>query len=276
MSKTKRIRTLLIFAVILLGAGIFLMPYIYMVFAATQDNETILGGGINFFFGSNLKENWAALSKQFDYGRVIFNSVFVAFVSTALATFSSTLAGYALAKYRFKGNQLIFRSVMLARMVPGFTTLIPLFYIMSRMGLTNTYAGIIIPSVAATTSVFMMRQYSKQFPTELMESARIDGASEWKIFTAIALPILKPTIITNAMLIFMASWNNYLFPLVMLSDKSKFTVPLVIKNMSGSTMEQMSYGALMLVLATSVIPIVLIYIWVQSKFKENDIGSAIK
>ena len=276
MSKTKRIRTLLIFAVILLGAGIFLMPYIYMVFAATQDNETILGGGINFFFGSNLKENWAALSKQFDYGRVIFNSVFVAFVSTALATFSSTLAGYALAKYRFKGNQLIFRSVMLARMVPGFTTLIPLFYITSRMGLTNTYAGIIIPSVAATTSVFMMRQYSKQFPTELMESARIDGASEWKIFTAIALPILKPTIITNAMLIFMASWNNYLFPLVMLSDKSKFTVPLVIKNMSGSTMEQMSYGALMLVLATSVIPIVLIYIWVQSKFKENDIGSAIK
>lgn len=90
------------------------------------------------------------------------------------------MAGYALAKYRFMGNKLLFNTVMLSRMVP-FTTLIPLFYIMSRLGLSNTYAGVIIPSIASTTSVFMMRQYSSQFPTALMEAARIDGANEWVI-----------------------------------------------------------------------------------------------
>ena len=118
----------------------------------------------------------------------------------------------------------------------------------------------------------MMRQYPSQFPTALMEAARIDGANEWVIFTKIAVPILSPTIITSGLLIFMGSWNQYLFPLVMLSDKDKYTVPLIIKNMTVSrTGEPINYGAIMLILATSVIPMVLIYVWAQSKFKENDI-----
>jgi len=145
------------------------------------------------------------------------------------------------------------------------------------MGLANTYAGIVIPSIASTTSVFMMRQYSHQFPTSLMEAARMDGASEWIIFSKIAVPVLRPTIITTGLLIFMGSWNQYLFPLVMLSETDKFTIPLVIRNLSiSSTGEVINYGALMLVLATSVIPMVLIYAWAQAKFKENDIGAANK
>ena len=117
---------------------------------------------------------------RYNYPLIIWNSIVIAVISTVLATASSTMAGYALAKYRFMGNKLLFNTVMLSRMVP-FTTLIPLFYIMSRLGLSNTYAGVIIPSIASTTSVFMMRQYSSQFPTALMEAARIDGANEWVI-----------------------------------------------------------------------------------------------
>ncbi|MGM0124778.1 lactose/L-arabinose transport system permease [Enterococcus sp. AZ194] len=265
-----------LYLIIILGAIVFLIPYVYMIFASTQNNEMIIGGGLNFKFGSSLVDNWNALMSRFDYGRVLFNSLFIACASTFLATASSTMAGYALAKFDFRGNKTIFRLIMLARMVPGFTTLIPLFYLLSRMGLTNSYAGLIIPAIAATSSVFIMRQYIYQFPNELLESARIDGASEWRIFISIVIPVLKPTIITNALLIFMGSWNSYLFPLVMISDPKKFTVSLVIKNMSVAGMEPINYGALMLVLTISVIPIILLYFFVQSKFKDVGVSSAIK
>jgi ABC-type sugar transport system, permease component len=277
MNRKKKSNLIGSYLVLVIGAIIFLIPYIYMVVAATQSNEQILGGGINFKFGSMLLENWKAIMERYNYPLIIWNSLVIAVVSTLLATISSTMAGYALAKYKFRGSGLLFNTVMLSRMVPFFTTLIPLFYIMSKMGLTNTYAGIIIPSIASTTSVFMMRQYSRQFPTSLMEAARIDGANEWTIFTKIAVPILTPTIITNGLLIFMGSWNQYLYPLVMLTKNDKFTVPLIIKNMTiSSTGEPINYGALMLVLATSVIPMVLIYIWGQAKFQSNDIGASNK
>ncbi|MFQ9511473.1 MAG: carbohydrate ABC transporter permease, partial [Lachnospiraceae bacterium] len=187
------------------------------------------------------------------------------------------MAGYALAKYKFKGNKLLFNVVMVSRMVPFFTTLIPLFFIMSRMGLTNTYSGIIIPSIASTTSVFMMRQYAGQFPTSLMEAARIDGAGEWLIFRKIAVPILTPTIVTTGLLVFMGSWNQYLYPLVMLTKRDMYTVPLVIKNITvSSTGDPINYGGIMFVLATSVIPMVLIYIVGQAKFKATDLDAANK
>jgi multiple sugar transport system permease protein/lactose/L-arabinose transport system permease protein len=277
MSKRKFRQHLIIYIVLAIGAVIFILPYFYMLVASTQSNSQILGGGVNFKIGTQLVKNWHTIMRQYNYPLVIFNSLVIAVLSTFLATASSTMAGYALAKYKFKGNKLLFNTVMVSRMVPFFTTLIPLFYLMSRMGLTNTYAGIIIPAIASTTSVFMMRQYSRQFPYSLMEAARIDGANEWTIFTKIALPILKPTIITNGLLIFMGSWNQYLYPLVMLTDKDKFTVPLIIKNMTvSSTGEPINYGALMLVLATSVIPMVIIFIWAQTKFKDSNIGSANK
>lgn len=277
MSKEKKVNRLFTYLLLVLGALIFLMPYFYMLVASTQSNTEIVGGGVNFRFGDHLIKNWQALMARYNYPLVLWNSLVIAVLSTVLATVSATMAGYALAKYKFRGSSWLFNIVMLSRMVPFFATLIPLFYLMSRMGLANTYAGIVIPSIASTTSVFMMRQYSHQFPTSLMEAARMDGASEWIIFSKIAVPVLRPTIITTGLLIFMGSWNQYLFPLVMLSETDKFTIPLVIRNLSiSSTGEVINYGALMLVLATSVIPMVLIYAWAQAKFKENDIGAANK
>lgn len=277
VSKEKKVNRLFTYLLLVLGALIFLMPYFYMLVASTQSNTEIVGGGVNFRFGDQLIKNWQALMARYNYPLVLWNSLVIAVLSTVLATVSATMAGYALAKYKFRGSSWLFNIVMLSRMVPFFATLIPLFYLMSRMGLANTYAGIVIPSIASTTSVFMMRQYSHQFPTSLMEAARMDGASEWIIFSKIAVPVLRPTIITTGLLIFMGSWNQYLFPLVMLSETDKFTIPLVIRNLSiSSTGEVINYGALMLVLATSVIPMVLIYAWAQAKFKENDIGAANK
>lgn len=276
MRNSRRKTYILVYTVLIIGLIIFLTPYLYMIIASTQDNQTILGKGLDFTIGTHLEENWQYITTKFSYVMAFANSIIIAIISTALAVAGSTMAGYALAKYRFRGNKLVFTLIVISRMIPGFTTLIPLFYIMSKVGLTNTRIGIILPSACATTSVFIMRQYWMQFPTELMEAARIDGANEFKIFMRVAVPVLKPSIVTNTLLIFMGSWNSYLFPLVMLSDPKKFTIPLVIKNMLTVSMEPVNHGALMLVLATSVIPIILLYIFVQAKVKANDVGSAIK
>ncbi|PZM70391.1 carbohydrate ABC transporter permease, partial [Enterococcus faecium] len=146
MTKQKIQSRIFTYVIIVFGALIFLMPYLYMIVASTQSNQEILSGGINFKFGDMLLKNWQAIMARYNYPLIIWNSIVIAVISTVSATASSTMAGYALAKYRFMGNKLLFNTVMLSRMVPFFTTLIPLFYIMSRLGLSNTYAGVIIPS----------------------------------------------------------------------------------------------------------------------------------
>lgn len=267
---------ILIYITLAIGLIIFALPYVYMIIASTQSNAVILGEKISFAIGPHFLSNLKEIQGKYDYVRVLLNSLFITFVGTAISTFLTTLAGYVMAKYKFKGNNLIFNLVMVARMIPGFVTIIPTFYILSKLGLTNTFSGVIIPSLASTTSVFMMRQYAQQFPTELMEASRIDGAGEWTIFWKIAVPVLSPSIITTALLTFMGYWNSYLIPLVVLSDSKKFTVPLVIQSMTQNTYDPVNYGALMGLLATSVIPIVLLYMFLQSKFKSNGLDSAIK
>lgn len=274
--KRKILSPVFIYTVLIIGLVVFSLPYVYMIISSTQTNDVILGTKLNFKFGPHFLNNLKEVQDKYEYTRVLMNSAIITVVGTILSTFITTLAGYVMAKYKFKGSNFIFNLVMISRMVPGLALLIPTFYILSKLGLTNTFTGVIVPSLASTTSVFMMRQYAKQFPTELMEAARIDGAGEWTIFWKIAVPVLIPSIITTALLTFMGYWNSYLFPLVILSDSKKFTVPLVIQNMTQNNYDPLNYGALMALLATSVLPVVLIYMWLQTKFKSNGLDSAIK
>jgi len=276
MHKKHRGNRLGVYIALLIGVVIFIVPYIYMMIAATQNNEMILSTTINFRIGRYFKENMTYLLENYKYVRVLMNSLIVTVIGTIVSTFVTTLAGYTLAKYRFMGNRLMFSLIMLSRMIPGFAVLIPTFLIFSRLGLTNTYGGIILPAVASANAVFIMKQYADSFPMELIEAARIDGASEWTIFYRIALPLLKPNIITSGLLIFMGYWNSYLFPLVMISDSDMYTVPLIIRNITQASQDDLNYGAMMAVLATSVIPVLVLYTWVQAKFKSTNVGAGIK
>lgn len=267
--KRKYLTPTIICFVLIIGLIVFSLPYIYMVISATQTNDVIFSSKLNFKPGPHFLANLKEVHEKYNYLRILYNSAVITVVGTILSTFITTLAGYVMAKYKFRGSNLIFNLIMVSRMVPGFALIIPTFFILSKMGLTNTFTGVIVPSLASTTSVFMMRQYAKQFPTELMEAARIDGAGEWLIFWKIAVPVLTPSIITTALLTFMGYWNSYLFPLVILSDSEKFTVPLIIQNMTQNSYDPLNYGALMALLSTSVLPIVLIYMWLQTKFKSN-------
>lgn len=276
MKNKKRLSLTGIYIVLLIGLIIFALPYVYMIISSTQNNAVILGKELNFKFGPHFWNNLKEVDEKYNYGRVLLNTMIVTVIGTVISTFMTTLAGYVMAKYKFKGSKLLFNLVMISRMVPQFALIIPIYFIMSKLGLTNTFAGIIIPTLASTNSVFIMRQYAMQVPNEMLEAPRIDGASEWLIFKSIVVPSLIPSIVTVGMLTFMTYWNAYLIPLVMLKDNAKFTVPLVIQSMTQNMYDPMNYGALMAILATSVIPIVALYMYVQSKYKSTGMDSAIK
>ncbi|MDH6363431.1 ABC-type glycerol-3-phosphate transport system permease component [Enterococcus sp. PF1-24] len=272
----KRLITVLMYVCLVFGGIIFLVPYVYMLIASTQNNGMILSKTLNLNIGGFFGDNIKYLLDNYQYIKVVWNSLFVTVIGTLVSTFVTTLAGYTLAKYRFLGNKFIFSLIMLSRMIPGFAVLIPTFLLFSKFGLTNSYAGVILPLVASANAVFIMKQYADSFPYELIEAARIDSASEWTIFYRIAVPLLKPNIITSALLIFMGYWNSYLFPLVMISDSEMYTVPLVIRNITQASQDDLNYGAMMTALATSVIPVIILYTWVQSKFKQTNASVGIK
>lgn len=274
--KRKRIAQVFIYLALLIGAVVFILPYVYMLITSTQTNAEIFAPKLNFKPGSHFIDNITYVQETYNYTRILINSIFITVTGTLLSTFMTTLAGYVMAKFKFKGQKLIFNLIVVARMVPSFTLLIPTFYILSKLGLTNTHTGVIVSSLASTTSVFMMRQYAQKFPTELLESGRIDGANEWTIFFRIAVPVLVPSIVTVGLMNFMGYWNSYLYPLVILKDSTKFTVPLVVQNMTQNNYDVLNYGSLMAILSTSVIPVIAVYVLLQRKFKANNLDSAIK
>lgn len=276
MKNRRTISLTAIYIVLIIGVLAFSIPYLYMIVSSTQNNAAIVGTELNFSFGPYFFENLKEVNDKYNYGRVLMNSLIITVIGTALSTFMTTLAGFVMAKYKFRGSKLIFNLVMVSRMVPQFALIIPIFFIMSRMGLTDTFAGVIIPTLASTNSVFIMRQYAMQIPNEMLEAPRIDGASEWTIFRKIVVPSLIPSIVTVGMLTFMGYWNGYLIPLIMLKTNSKFTIPLIIQNMTQNPYDVLNIGALMALLATSVIPIICIYMYVQSKYKSTGMDSAIK
>lgn len=274
--KRKRIAQVFVYLALLIGAVVFILPYVYMLITSTQTNAEIFAPKLNFKPGSHFIDNITYVQETYNYTRILINSIFITVTGTLLSTFMTTLAGYVMAKFKFKGQKLIFNLIVVARMVPSFTLLIPTFYILSKLGLTNTHTGVIVSSLASTTSVFMMRQYAQKFPTELLESGRIDGANEWTIFFRIAVPVLVPSIVTVGLMNFMGYWNSYLYPLVILKDSTKFTVPLVVQNMTQNNYDVLNYGSLMAILSTSVIPVIAVYVLLQRKFKANNLDSAIK
>src|SRR5690606_17446708 len=137
-----------------------------------------------------------------------------------------TLAGYAFAKLRFAGRERLFQLLLAALVVPAQMAMLPLFLLMKQLGLHNTYGSVNIPALASVFGIFLVRQYARSIPDELLEAARIDGAGEWRIFFSIVLPMLKPVLVTLAIFSFMAAWNDFMWPLIVLTDQEHYTLPV--------------------------------------------------
>ena len=214
-----------------------------------------------------LTSNYRNLWKTVPYNRYFINSIFIATASTLLTLFFCSLGGYAFAKYQFRGQKILFGILLASMMVPFQVLLVPLFGLMYDIGWLNSYKAIIIPFSVGAFGVFLMRQFIVTIPSELLDAARIDGCSEFGIYYRIVLPIIKPALGALTIYSFLGSWNGYLWPLIILRDEVKYTLPIGLANLVG--IYRQDYGMLMAGTLLSLMPIVILFLAMQREFVQG-------
>lgn len=206
-------------------------------------------------------ENYTELFERFNFLRYLYNSVFITVISTAIMLLVNSMAAFALSKYEFKGRTVVLALVIGTLMIPQTVVLVPLFLITRELGIANTLWGVIIPGAATPTGVFLLRQYMLTIPDEILDAARMDKASEWKIFWRIILPLSTPAIAVLAILAIMWRWNDFLWPLIVLSESDKFTLQLALNSFQGEMDTQWSNLLAMTVLV--LLPIASVFMFLQ-------------
>jgi len=222
-------------------------------------------------------ENVTKLFTEFPASLWIFNSFFVAIAVTILTIFLCTLAGYAFAKYNFKGKNKLFIFMVATAMIPFPIIMIPLYVLVGRMGMNDTLSGLIVPFVAPAIGIFMMRQFITSVPDELIQAARSDGAGEFRIFWQIVVPLVWPGIATLAIITFVNSWNSFLWPLIILRDDLNYTIPLGMTEVFAlSVGQEPQYGQAMAFATLTTIPIIVIFSFVQKYYIAGLSAGAVK
>ena len=254
---------------LIICALISVFPLFWMLTAATNTTLEVAQGKL--WFGTNAAVNFKNLLNSADLWRSMWNSFFYATVQTVLCLLICSLAGYGFELYHTKGKDLLFGVLLLAMMIPGVATMIPLFTMMSRMKLLNTAWGFALPAIATPFMIMMFRQNSRNFPVEIMNAARIDGLSEAGIFFKIYMPVMKSTYAAAAVITFMNSWNAYLWPRVVLNKSNAQTMPILIANLAnGYTID---YGMLMMAVLFCSLPTIIIFFILQKQFAEGITGA---
>lgn len=276
--KTKVRRVLcrtIVYVFAILVAAVAFYPFFVMIISSTHDNYNIVAK-INVLPGTHLKENFERLTQNIDLYRGIANSLFLAIVVTVVQNYFTLLAAYAFSKFEFRGKNVLFSVVMVAMMLPGQLGIIGFYKEIQSMGLLNSYFTLIVPTIANCFAVFFYKQFiDGALPNELIEAAIMDGCKELKIFHTIVLPLVVPALVTQGVMTFIGTWNSYLTPLIVLNEKEKFTLPLMIATVRDAT--HADYGAQYVGMLVSVIPLVIVFCFASRIIMEKiSIGAAVK
>ncbi len=261
-------------AVLLLVIFLTVMPYVYMVSASFKPGEELFSIPIQLFPDSLYLGNYDLLFGKTNFVRWFFNSVFIGVSRMVLAVVISLMAGYAFAKYDFRFKNVLFIMLLATLTLPIYVLIVPLYSMMVTFGWTDNYIALILPLAAQAIGVFLSRQYLLSIPDEILDSARVDGAGEWGIFWRIIVPLSQPVIAVMAILFFTASWNDYIWPLVVLTQDQMFTVSLGLPTLVGPYSQE--YGAVMAGSFISTVPIVIIFLIMQRRFIEGITQGAVK
>ncbi|PMC39349.1 carbohydrate ABC transporter permease [Bacillus sp. UMB0899] len=260
---------------LILMAFIALYPFFYMIITSFKTN----GQFYSNFFGITFPlhfENYAIAWESI--GGYIFNSVFIGVVSVLIIIATSALAGYSFARLRFKGKNFLYMSVVALLMIPGLLTLIPLFLLVKSFGLLDSYIGLIIAFAAGgqAFTIFVFRQSFASLPEELFEAARIDGCGELRVFWQIVLPLSKPIIGTMAIWNLLAIWNEYMMPLVLLSDSSKFPITVGLIQFESQFVSQTLYGPMFAGYTIASLPLLILFLFTMRLFMKGLTSGAVK
>lgn len=258
----------------ILLVGLFIVPAVYIIFSSFKPMSELFSTTPSFFPKTWTLENYQIALDRGNFTRYITNTIIVAVTSTAIAVIINTMSGYALAKYRFRGDNVIMIIILSTIMLPLEVIMVPIFSVLKFFGLYNSLWALIIPPAATPTGIFLMRQYLLTIPDEVIQSARIDGASEWKIFQSIILPNAKPAIATLAIFSFMWRWNDYVWPLIAISSRKKYTLQFAIANFAGEY--GMDYNLIIAMSAISMIPMLIVFLIFQRQFVQGAVESGMK
>jgi multiple sugar transport system permease protein len=219
-------------------------------------------------------DNYRTLFGSFGIGRFLANSLLVSSLATGLALLFTVPAGYPFAKLRFKGRDRVFQLLVGALVVPAQIGTLPLFLMLKGMGLVNTYAGALVPWLASIFGLFLVRQYALSIPDEMLEAARVDGATEGQIFRKVVLPTLQPILVTLGLFVFLGSWNDFLWPLIILTDQSNYTLPVALAALSREhvqDIEMMMAGSVV-----TVAPVLILFLALQRYYIRGMLAGSVK
>ena len=275
LSATRRRDGFVLHMVIVPLALIWLFPLWIMMVYSTFPDSGIFNPGVNLIPSTRFANNLTILQEETGFIRTVINSFVVAAVYMVLSVFLTSMAGWALARYRFFGRRIVTFLVLGTMSLPYLVVVIPQFVMVARdFGLANTWFALIVPPLFNSLGVLFMRQAFKMMPNELFDAARVDGASEWKIFFFVALPIAKPTIAALSIILFLASWNNYLWPLLINTKADMMTGPVALGSLIGTT--HVSWGGIMAGSVTLTLPMLVLFVLLQRYFISGITAGSIK
>ncbi|SCF56631.1 carbohydrate ABC transporter permease [Streptomyces sp. Ncost-T10-10d] len=256
------------------GAVVSLVPFLWMAIAATHSTSDLFRSPPPLLPGGRLLDNLARLQDTIGFGRVLLNSVGIAVVHTVLSSLISAMCGYGLAKFRFRGRGLLLGAVLATMMIPFQVLLVPLFQMMASVGWIDSYQAVVLPFLANSFGILLMRQGFVDFPDELLESARIDGSGELRTFYQVVLPCVRPQLGALVIFTFMAQWNSFIWPLLMLNSEDKYTVPVALNTLTG--LSHVDYSGLMLGSLLATLPLMALFLLFQRQFVAGLLGGAVK
>ncbi|HEX2913249.1 MAG TPA: carbohydrate ABC transporter permease [Chloroflexia bacterium] len=265
----------LIYAVLIGFALIEFLPFLWALSTSFKTQADVnVGFPPQWIPAHPTTENYANIFQAVPFGQWYLNSIIVAAITTLLCLFFSSTAGYAFARIPFPGRELIFLAILGTMMIPGVITLIPIYILLKNLNLINTIPGLIIPFMVTAFGIFLMRQFFQSIPMELEEAARVDGAGRIRTFAQVVLPLARPALSALTIFTFMGRWNDFLMPLIIISDQNLFTLPLGMSTFRSQY--KTDWGLLMSGSVLVMIPIVILYVAFQRFFIEGISYSGIK
>ena len=265
---------ILLYAGLVIGAVLTLTPLVWMVSASFMRPGEANTLPPPFFPAHPTAEHYLTLFTRIDLARHFLNSAAVTIGATVISVVVNSMAAYAFAKLAFPGRERIFRTLTLALVIPAQVGMLPLFLLLRHIGLVNTVLGVMIPYFASVFGIFMVRQYVMSLPDELLHAARIDGASEFRIFRSIVVPVITPILVTLAAFTFLSAWNDFMWPLIILSDDRHYTLPVALANLSGEHVqdtELMMAGSVL-----TVLPALIVFLIFQKAYVRGIMGGSVK
>ena len=263
-----------IYVILTIACFVTLVPIVWLVAATTKRPDEMFAPEYPFFSAHPTLQNYVDLFDKVPFLRYFMNSVFITCATVMVQLFFSSLGGFALAKYEFPGKKLIVGIMVATMLIPGTITLAPSYELYFRLGLVDTYTGLILPGAVSVFGMFLFRQAIQAVPDELIHAARIDGCTEFGIYWNVVMPVVRPMIGAFCLMTFMGTWNSFLWPQILLHSDERFTLPIALSQMIG--LYNNEYGMLMAGTLLSVLPVVVLFFALQKEFVAGLTTGAVK